>query len=92
MKSNLRDRDPKPRSQKQTMFEYLRENEVTASMLEMVTGIHQKSICRYKRELEKAGRLFEIRKGICLKTRHRAAFLTTDPTKAPINFSQLNLF
>lgn len=79
------------RNQLQTIFEYLQKNIATASMVSDATGVPQKNLCRYKRDLEKAGRLWEIEKKLCKKTGFRAWYLTTDPTKAPIS-SQLNLF
>jgi hypothetical protein len=80
-------------NQLQTIFQYLRVEVATASMVADATGIYQKNICRYKRDLEKAGRLWEIEKRTCKKTGFRAWYLTTNPDKAPKNsFTQLNLF
>ena len=82
-----------PLSQLQTIFQYLSENIATASMVADATGIYQKNICRYKRDLEKAGQLWEIEKKVCKKTGFKAWYLTTNPKKAPKNSStQLNLF
>jgi hypothetical protein len=79
-------------NQLKTIFQYLQTNVATASMVSDATGIYQKNICRYKRDLEKAGRLWEIKKAICMKTGFRAWYLTTDPDKAPKQKPQLNLF
>lgn len=80
-------------NQLQTIFQYLQKNVATASMVADVTGIYQKNICRYKRDLEKAGRLWETSKAICKKTGFRAWYLTTNPKKAPKHLlTQLNLF
>lgn len=82
-----------PLNQQQTIFQYLRENTATASMVADTTGVPQKNICRYKRDLEKAGRLWEIEKKLCKKTGFKAWYLTTDPAKAPkYSANQLNLF
>jgi hypothetical protein len=81
-----------PFNQLQTIFQYLQEHVATASMVADATGIYQKNICRYKRDLEKAGRLWEVEKAICQKTGFRAWYLTTDPTKSTIHTLQLNLF
>ena len=67
------------------------ENVATASMVSNDTGIPQKNICRYKRDLEKAGRLWEIEKNLCRRTGYKAWYLTTNPDKASNN-NQLNLF
>jgi len=83
----------KPHSnQLQTIFQYLEEHIATASMVANATGIAQKNICRYKRDLEKAGRLWEIRKGICELTGFKAWYLTTNPLYAPKHSPQQNLF
>lgn len=80
-------------NQLQTIFEYLQKKVATASMVTAATGVPQKNICRYKRDLEKAGRLWEVEKKLCKQTGFRAWYLTTDPEKAPKNLlKQLNLF
>ncbi len=80
-------------NQLQTIFQYLFENIATASMVSAATGIYQKNICRYKRDLEKAGRLWEIEKTVCKKTGFKAWYLTTNPEQAPKHLlTQLNLF
>jgi hypothetical protein len=62
-------------------------------MVADATGIYQKNICRYKRDLEKAGRIWEIEKKLCKKTGFKAWYLTTNPAKAPQSLlTQLNLF
>lgn len=79
-------------NQLQTIFQYLKECDATASMVSDATGIYQKNICRYKRDLERAGRLWEITKATCKKTGFKAWYLTTDATKVPNHSNQLNLF
>lgn len=80
-------------NQFQTIFHYLHEHIATASMVADATGIYQKNICRYKRDLEKAGRIWELEKKRCQKTGFKAWYLTTNPHKAPKNSTtQLNLF
>lgn len=76
-----------------TIFHYLKQNIATASMVSEATGVPQKNICRYKRDLEKAGRLWELTKAYCKKTGFKAWYLTTNPDKAPKHsLTQLNLF
>jgi predicted transcriptional regulator len=86
------DKDNRHFNQLQTIFQYLRENIATASMVTEATGVPQKCITRYKRDLEKAGKLWEIKKTTCKKTGFKAWYLTTDKAKAPICSPQLNLF
>lgn len=87
------DKGNTPLRQLQTIFQYLQKHDATASMVADATGIYQKNICRYKRDLEKAGRLWEIEKKQCKKTGFKAWYLTTNPDKAPKHLlNQLNLF
>lgn len=79
------------KTQLETIFHYLQEHIATASMVSAATGVPQKNICRYKRDLEKTGQLWEIEKKECKKTGFKAWYLTTDPNKAPMN-NQLILF
>ena len=88
-KRHCKDTDFK--SQLKTIFQYLKAHSATASMVSAATGIPHKNICRYKRDLEKAGRLWEIEKKLCKQTGFRAWYLTTKTDKAPLN-NQLNLF
>lgn len=78
-------------NQLKTIFQYLKENTATASMVSDKTGIPQKNICRFKRDLELSGRLWEVEKRYCKKTGFKAYYLTTDPEKAPSN-NQTKLF
>ena len=81
------------KSQLQILVEYLRKYVATASMVTQQTGVPQKNICRYKRDLEKAGMLWQVERKPCKVTRYRAWYLTTDPDKAPSHrIIQLNLF
>ncbi|SDX64064.1 hypothetical protein SAMN05444410_12246 [Hydrobacter penzbergensis] len=80
-----------PLTQLQTIFQYLQEHIATASMISEATGVPQKCICRYKRDLEKSGQLWELFKKTCKRTGFKAWYLTTDLTKAPKR-RQLGLF
>ena len=70
-------------SQLQTIFQYLQNHVATASMVSEATGISQKNICRFKRDMELAGILWEIEKKVCKATGFKAWYLTTNPEKAP---------
>lgn len=78
-------------TQLQTIFAYLEKNIATASMVSHATGVPQKCITRYKRDCEKAGRLWELEKTTCKHTGFKAWYLTTNPDLAPIK-PQLTLF
>lgn len=73
-----------------TIFQELQKRPATAAMVSKATGVPQKNLCRYKRDLEKAGRLREIKKDVCEVTGCKAWYLTTDPTLFPDN--QLKMF
>jgi hypothetical protein len=80
-------------TQLKTIFEFLQKEVATASMVTAETGVVQKNITRSKRDLEKAGRLWEVKKDYCVVTGFKAWYLTTDPKKTPKgNIIQLNLF
>lgn len=79
------------RTQLQTIFEFLKENTATASMVTEYTGVPQKSITRYKRDLEKQGLLYEVEKKLCKITGFRAWYITTNPDLFPKS-NQLKMF
>jgi hypothetical protein len=78
-------------TQKQTIYNYLKLHTATASMVASATGVPQKSICRYKRQLELQGLLFEVGKKHCSLTCFRASYLTTNPDLFPKS-NQLKMF
>lgn len=93
LKTTHGDKDNATQNQLQTIFQYLQKHVATASIVAADTGIPQKNICRYKRDLEQAGHLWEIKKDRCRLTGFKAWYLTTDPKKAPQNATpQLTLF
>jgi hypothetical protein len=47
-------------------------------MISKATGIPQKNICRYKRDLEKHGLIYEVEKNLCKITGFRAYYLTAN--------------
>jgi hypothetical protein len=76
----------------QILFDYLQNSTATATMATAATGIVQKSICRYKRTLEKMGLLYVIEVRPCSITGLPAQWLTTNPDIIPKSDSQLSLF
>lgn len=79
------------KTQLQTIFEYLQNHVATASMVADATGVPQKNLCRYKRDLEQAGQLAEVKKDVCQHTGFSAWYITTDKSKFPKPV-QLTLF
>lgn len=78
-------------SQLKTIFQYLQEHIATASMVSAATGIPQKNICRYKRDLEKAGLIWEIEKKHCKHTGFKAWYLSANSLHKPFDY-QLKFF
>lgn len=66
-------------TQIQTIFHYLQNNISTASMVSQATGIAQKNITRYKKDLEKSGLLREVEKQKCKITGCLSFYLTCKP-------------
>lgn len=64
-------------SQERTIFKYLQKHTATASMVSKATGIPQKNITRYKRDLELRGLLYEVEKKLCKVTGFKAWYLST---------------
>ena len=87
----LQSKDTQFNNELKTIFAYLKENVCTASMLAEVTGIKQKNICRYKRDLEQQGLLKELFKTKCKTTGFKAWYITTNPDLIPID-NQTKLF
>lgn len=79
-------------TQLHTIFEYLFNHVATVSMVSAATGVSQKNICRYKRDLEKSGQLWETVRTYCQKTGHKAWYITTNPRLAKVKPNQLKLF
>ncbi len=73
------------KTQTKIYFQYLQNHIATNSMVSKATGIPHKNLTRYKLMiLEEAGLLFEVYKGICKHTKHRATYLTTNKALIPI--------
>ena len=79
------------KTQKNVVYDYLKDKTATASMIEVETGIHQKCITWIKRDLEESGHLWEVDKKYCQETGRMACYLTTNPDLRPED-NQLNLF
>jgi len=71
-------KDKNSQKEKKTIFLFLQNHIATASMASKATGIPQKNICRYKRDLEQAGELWEVSKQLCKETGYKAWYLTTN--------------
>ncbi|WP_346239398.1 hypothetical protein ABDK00_006775 [Niabella insulamsoli] len=65
--------------------EYLKKNTATATMVATALSIYRPNACRYKRWLEDAGQLWEVRRGVCAVTGFPAKYLSTNPDLKPAN-------
>ncbi|AZQ61731.1 hypothetical protein EI427_05625 [Flammeovirga pectinis] len=70
---------------------YLKTNTSTNCMASHDLEIPEKHLTRYKRLLEKEGKLRVVKPDYCERTGHLAGYLTTDENKFPAN-DQLSLF
>jgi len=78
-------------TQKKKFLGFLSDKIATASMATAATGIPQKCLTRYKRQLEKSELLWEVMQDYCKVTGCMAWYLTTNPELVPGNH-QLKLF
>jgi len=83
--------DNKKTNQLKTIFNYLQNHIATNTMVSEATGVPQKNICRYKRDLEQLGLLAEVKKGYCKITNHLAWYITTNKECFPQS-NQMTLF
>ncbi len=82
---NEQAQDTTNKSQTKTVYEYLKHNVATATMVQRATGVEQKNITRYKRDFEKNGLLSEVKYDRCKVTKHWAWYLTTNPDLFPLS-------
>lgn len=92
LKSSTQSEDKQRLTQLKTIFQYLETHIATASMVSNATGVPQKNLTRYKRDLEKNNRLWELKKDVCGFTGFKAWYLTTNPQLKPSTYNQLSLF
>jgi hypothetical protein len=85
-------KDKSHATQLKTIFQYLQTHIATATMVSHATQVPQKCICRYKRDLEKSGLLWEVKKGPCKITGFKAFYITTNPKFATKLNNQLKMF
>lgn len=78
-------------NQFRTVFEGFYRQPLTMKELSVRTGIDRANICRYCREMRKAGTIAVVKKAVCSITKHWANKYTTNPDLFP-KPSQLNLF
>lgn len=78
-------------NQIKVVYEYLQIRAATASMISKATGVPHKNICRYKRLLERSGKLSQLVRSKCKLTGSKAWYLTTNPRMVKFN-KQLKLF
>jgi hypothetical protein len=73
----------KAKTQKNRVFKAFFEAPKTMKMVSVETGIDRANICRYVAKFRKSDNVAEVKKGLCIITKHRAGFLTTNPDQFP---------
>lgn len=73
-------KDKKISGQKTKVFNAFSTQSKTMLMVSVETGVLRANICRYVAEWKEQNSIQEVRKGLCRITKHRAGYLTTDPT------------
>ncbi len=73
-------KDTKISGQMTKVFNAFSTQPKTMKMVSIQTGIDRANICRYVAEWKEQNSIQEVRKGLCRITKHRAGYLTTDPT------------
>jgi hypothetical protein len=63
-------------SEKKAVIEFLQNRYATAAEVSTALNIWRPNMCRHKRQLEAAGQLIEVGKGICPITGFKAALLS----------------
>lgn len=76
-------KDKQYQAQMKRVFAALYRQPKTMLMVSVETGILRANICRYVAEWEKRNCIKVVRKGICLISKHRAGFYTTNPEYFP---------
>ena len=89
--NKIQQQDNKNKTQVKTIFNYLQNNVATATMVFQATDIPQKCITRYKRDLEKLGKLAEVKRQRCKITNCWAWYITTNVDLFPQS-NQLKMF
>jgi hypothetical protein len=82
---------PFENNQFQAVYKAFYNRPSTMKMVDKETGVMRENVCRYCGMLRKSGRLYQVKKGICPETKHRAIYWTTNPDLIP-DSNQLSLF
>ena len=85
---NISSKDTHFQAEAKLFSAYLHNHIATAAMVSAATGIPHKNICRYKRDLEREGKLYEVEKATCKQTGFKAWYLTTNKALVPQNKPQ----
>lgn len=65
-------------SQEKSILSFVQDNIATNTMISKATGISRPSICRYKKNLEERGLIFEVERKLCKITGYPAWYLTAN--------------
>jgi hypothetical protein len=76
VKTGIRNKVKDFTSEKKAVIEFLQDRYATAAEVSIALNIWRPNLCRHKRQLEEAGLLIEVGKGICPVTGFKAALLS----------------
>lgn len=80
LNNDYKAKDKQFQAQMKVVFRAFSERPKTMLMVTVETGVLRANICRYVAEWRKENRIDEVKKGLCPISKHRAGFLTTNPS------------
>ena len=72
------DKDKHFEAQQTKVFEAFKRQPSTMLMVSIETGILRANICRYVSEWKKSKRIVRLSDGLCIISKHRSGYYTTD--------------
>jgi|SRR5690554_3840775 len=91
LNNNFKAKDKQFHAQMSKVFKAFSERPKTMLMVSIETSILRANICRYVAEWREQNRIDVVKTGLCEVSKHRAGYLTTDPSLFPTS-NQLSLF
>ena len=80
LNTNSKAKDTQFQAQMTKVFRAFLERPKTMLEASTETNVLRANICRYVAEWRKENRIDEVKKGLCPISKHRAGFLTTNPS------------
>lgn len=80
LNTNSKAKDTQFQAQMSKVFKAFYERPKTMLMVSIETNILRANICRYVAEWREQDRIEVVKKGLCKVSKHRAGYLTTNPS------------